>query len=59
MSKTIFMKYLPPKPKLVPKSKMLRIYWNLTSLIFQDNFDFNVKNDFYKIFITCSARIRL
>ena len=29
MSKMIFMKYLPPvRPKMVPKSKMLRIYWN-------------------------------
>ena len=29
MSEVIFMKYLPPvMPKLVPKLKMLRIYWN-------------------------------
>ena len=35
MSKMIFMKYLPPvRPKLVPKSKMLRIYWNLAHLIY-------------------------
>ena len=31
MSKMIFMKYLPPvRPKLVPKLKKLRIYWNLS-----------------------------
>ena len=30
MSKIIFKKYLPPvRPKLVPKLKILRIYWNL------------------------------
>ena len=31
MSKIIFMKYLPPvRPKMIPKLKMPRIYWNLT-----------------------------
>ena len=36
MSKINFMKYLPPlRPKLVPKLKMLRVYWNLAHLIFQ------------------------
>ena len=36
MSKIIFIKYLPPvQPKLVPKSKVLRIYWNLTHSIFR------------------------
>ena len=36
MSKISFMKYLAPiRPKLVSKLKMLRIYWNLTHLIFQ------------------------
>ena len=36
MSKMIFIKYLSPaRPKLVPKSKMLRIYWNLAHLIFR------------------------
>ena len=36
MSKTIFKKYLPPvRPKLVPKSKLRRIYWNLAQLIFR------------------------
>ena len=36
MSKLIFMKYLPPvRPKMVPKSKMLRNYQNLANLIFQ------------------------
>ena len=35
MSKMIFMKYLPPvRPKLIPKLKMLRIYWNLAHLVF-------------------------
>ena len=36
MSKIIFIKYLPPvQPKLVPKLKVLRIYWNLAHSIFQ------------------------
>ena len=36
MSKMIFIKYLSPaRPKLVLKSKMLRIYWNLAHLIFR------------------------
>ena len=35
MSKIIFMKYLPPvRPKMVPKLKMLRIYWNLVHVVF-------------------------
>ena len=35
MSKIIFKKYLPPvEPKLVPKLKVRRIYWNLAQLIF-------------------------
>ena len=35
MSKIIFHKYFPSvRPKLIPKLKMLRIYWNLTHLIF-------------------------
>ena len=36
MSKIIFRKYLPPvRPKLVPKLKMLRIYWSLTQMMFR------------------------
>ena len=36
MSKIIFIKYLPLLwPKLVPKLKVLRVYWNLVYLIFQ------------------------
>ena len=36
ISKILFIKYLPPgRPKLVPKLKMIRIYWNLEHLIFQ------------------------
>ena len=36
MSKMVFDKYFPPvRPKLIPKLKMLRIYWNLTHLIFR------------------------
>ena len=36
MSKIIFTKYLPPvRPKMVPKLKMLRIYWNLAHIMFQ------------------------
>ena len=34
--KNNFMKYLPPvRPKLVPKLKVFRIYWNLVHSIFQ------------------------
>ena len=36
MSKMIFIKHLPPvRPKLVPKQKVLRIYWNLAHSVFQ------------------------
>ena len=36
MLKMIFIKYLPPaRPKLAPKLKMLRIYWNLAHLMFR------------------------
>ena len=36
MSKIIVKKYLPPVgPKLVPKLKMFRIYWNLGNSIFR------------------------
>ena len=36
MSKIIFIEYiLPVQPKMVPKSKVLRIYWNLAHSIFQ------------------------
>ena len=50
MSKIIFMKYLPPvRSKLVPKLKMLRIYWNLAHLIFKHvDLNLNVKNIFIK-----------
>ena len=34
--KMFFIKYMPiARPKLVPKWKMLRIYWNLAEFIFQ------------------------
>ena len=57
MSKIIFMKYLPlVQPKLVPKLKMLGLYWNLAHLRFYD-FDFNAKNIFYEIFTTCLTQI--
>ena len=47
------MKYLPPAaPKLV--QKMLRIYLNLTHLMFKYvSLDLHVKNNFYQIFTTC------
>ena len=36
MSKIILIKYLPPvRPKLVPKLKVLRIYWNLAYSTFK------------------------
>ena len=50
MSKTIFKKYLPPVgSKLVPKLTMLRIYWDLTHLIFliSQYWDSDVKDYFY------------
>ena len=58
MSKIIFMKYLPPpRPKMVPKLKMLRIYWNLAHVIFRiSRFRFWCQ----KLFLlntTCSAQI--
>ena len=51
--KIIFIKYCQiPRPKFDPKLKMLRIYWNLASILYFKyvNFDFKVKNKFYKIF---------
>ena len=60
ISKTIFKKYLPPVgPKLVPKLTMLRIYWNLTHLIFRVSqcWNFDVKDYFYQIFSICLAQI--
>ena len=46
-------------PNLVPKVKMLRIYWNLAHLIFQITWsqNFNVKDNFYEMFPTCLAQI--
>ena len=36
MLKIIFIKFLPPvRPKLVPKLKVFRIYWNLAHSVFQ------------------------
>ena len=36
ISKTIFIKYLPPvRPKMVPKLKMLRVFWNLAHVLFR------------------------
>ena len=48
MWKMIFIKYLSSVgPKLIPKLKVPRIYWDLAHLIFQiSDLDFNVKNDF-------------
>ena len=53
------MKYLPPAaPKLVQKLKMLRIYLNLTHLMFKYvSLDLHVKNNFYQIFTTCQTHI--
>ena len=58
MSKIIFIKYLPPiRFKLILKSKMLRINWNLAHLIFKyTNFSFN---GFYGILTNCKAKITL
>ena len=58
MSKIIFIKYLPSiRFKLIIKSKMLRINWNLAHLIFKyTNFSFN---GFYGILTNCKAKITL
>ena len=55
----LFMKYLPPvRPKMFPKLKTLRIYWNLAQVIFRiSQLDFGVKNYFYWILTTCPAQI--
>ena len=59
MSKIIFMKYLPPvRPKKVPKLKILRIYWNLTHVIFRRSRSrFLCEKSFLLIFTTCSTQI--
>ena len=59
MSKIIFMKYLPPaRPKIVPKSKMLRIYWKLAHLIFRISWSwFWCQNVFLLNTYHCSAQI--
>ena len=55
MSKVIFMKYLlPVRSKMVPKLKMLRIYWNLVHVVFwisQSRFRCQ------KVLITCLTQI--
>ena len=53
------MKYFAPvRPKLVPKLKVLKIYWNLAHFVFRiSDLDFNGKDKFYEIFTTCSAQI--
>ena len=55
----LFMKYLPPvRPKMFPKLKTLRIYWNLAQVIFRiSQLDFGVKNYFYWILTTCPTQI--
>ena len=59
MSKIIFMKYLPPpRPKMVPKLKMLRIYWNLAHVIFRiSRSRFWCQKLFLVILTICSAKI--
>ena len=53
MLKILFVKYIPPdRPKLVPKLKMLIVYWNLVHFKYND-VDFNVKNDVEEIFTSC------
>ena len=56
ISKTSFMKYLPlVKPKLFPKLKMLKIYWNMAHMKFVKyaDFDYDAENDFHEIFTNC------
>ena len=60
MSKFIFIKYLPRvRPKLVPKLKVHRIYWNLEHSIFQICAISILisKMFFYKIFTNCYSLI--
>ena len=57
--KMIFIIYLPPvRTKLVPKLKMLRIYWNLGHLIFQTSRS-RLKIIFIKYLSPVSAQIGL
>ena len=59
MSKIIFMKYLSPfRPKLVPKLKVLRIYWNFTHSIFQVcQSGFWCQKWFFEVFTSCQDKL--
>ena len=53
MSKIIFIKYLPSAtPKLAQKSKMIRISSNFISYFKYNDFDLNIKNNSYQIFLS-------
>ena len=60
MSKMIFIESLQPvRPKLTPKLKMLRIYWNLAHVIFRISRSrfWCQKLFFYQIFTSCYSQI--
>ena len=58
ISKIIFMKYLPPvRPKLVPKLKVLRIYWNFSQLVFQTSRSQSWCQKLFLLDTTCWAKI--
>ena len=58
MSKTIFMKYLPPvRPKLVPNTKVLAIYWNFSQLIFRTSWSRSWCQKLFLLDTTCSAKL--
>ena len=58
ISKIIFMKYLPPvRPKLVPKLKVLRIYWNFSQLVFQTSRSQSWCQKLFLLDTTCWAEI--
>ena len=58
MSKTIFMKYLPPVgPKLVPNIKVLTIYWNCAQLIFRTSWSRSWCQKLFLLDTTCSTQI--
>ena len=59
LSKIIFIKYLPSaRPKLIPKLKILKIYWNLAHLISSTPIS-NVKDIFYEIFSPVRPKLAL
>ena len=58
MTRIIFMKYLPPvRPKMAPKLRMLRIYWNLAHIIFRISWFRFWCQKLFSLNTTCSAKM--